>query len=162
MGIGIDAPKYSRMNSEDFVLLDCKNWTKEDQAYYEEANSELKFFQTNELKERRMQVTEFPLALRGSDVPKTGRNATLPVWIRQKVQALSWNVARLALPDALIANPVARHLHHGLSLDDHSSLPGFRGWLMFEANQKPQPGTIRDTVSPTPFPDYHHHPWPWL
>jgi uncharacterized protein YecA (UPF0149 family) len=70
--------KYSRMNSEDFVLLNCGNWTNEDQAYFEEANSELKFFQTNELKERRMHVSEFPLARRGDTVPKTGRNHPCP------------------------------------------------------------------------------------
>jgi hypothetical protein len=78
IGIAIDAPKYSNMNSEDFVLLNCENWTKDDQAYYEEANSELKFFQTNELKERRMHVSEFPLPRRGNNIPKTGRNQPCP------------------------------------------------------------------------------------
>jgi hypothetical protein len=32
IGIAIDAPKYSRMNSEDFILLDCDKWTDQDQA----------------------------------------------------------------------------------------------------------------------------------
>ena len=60
IGIAIDAPKYSRMNSEDFILLDCENWSDDDQSYYEEANKELRFFQTEGLKEYRKHVAEFP------------------------------------------------------------------------------------------------------
>jgi hypothetical protein len=60
IGIAIDAPKYSRRNSEDFILLDCENWNSDDQAYYEEANKELRFFQTDAMKEHRKHVTEFP------------------------------------------------------------------------------------------------------
>jgi hypothetical protein len=61
IGIGIDPPKYSPKNSEDFVLFECDNWTKEDQAYYEEANATLHLFQTNALKERRMHASDFPV-----------------------------------------------------------------------------------------------------
>ena len=78
IGIAIDAPKYSRMNSEDFILLDCANWTPEDQAYYEEANTELRFFQTPSLREHRMRVTEFPSAQRPHNLPKIGRNQLCP------------------------------------------------------------------------------------
>jgi hypothetical protein len=60
IGIAIDAPKYSDMNSEDFILMDCTNWTAEDQTYYETANKELRFFQTSALTEHRMHVAEFP------------------------------------------------------------------------------------------------------
>jgi hypothetical protein len=62
IGIAIDAPKYSRMNSEDFIVLNCENWSKEDQDYYEKANKELGFFQTSALREHRKHVTEFPTA----------------------------------------------------------------------------------------------------
>ena len=29
VGIAIDAPKFATSNSEDFILLDCKEWTEE-------------------------------------------------------------------------------------------------------------------------------------
>jgi hypothetical protein len=78
IGIAIDAPKYSRMNSEDFILLDCENWTDEDQAFYEKANKELRFFQTSALKQHRMHVTEFPKAHKPKQPPKIGRNQLCP------------------------------------------------------------------------------------
>jgi len=74
IGIAIDAPKYSRTNSEDFILLGCENWSDDDQAYYEEANKELRFFQTAALKQYRKRVTEFPTAHRPKQPPKLGRN----------------------------------------------------------------------------------------
>jgi SEC-C motif len=78
IGIAIDAPKYSRKNSEDFVLLDCANWNEEDQAYYEEANHRLQFFQTDAMKQHRMHVTDFPSAQKPRNVPKIGRNQLCP------------------------------------------------------------------------------------
>lgn len=78
IGIAIDAPKYSRINSEDFILLECGNWSEEDQAYYEEANKKLRFFQTDALKEHRMHVTEFPTAQKPVNLPKIGRNQLCP------------------------------------------------------------------------------------
>lgn len=78
IGIGIDAPKYSMMNSEDFILLDCQNWTEEDQAYYERANAELRLFQTSALKQRRIHATEFPSAQRPRNLPTIGRDQLCP------------------------------------------------------------------------------------
>jgi uncharacterized protein YecA (UPF0149 family) len=78
IGIAIDAPKYFRTNSEDFILLDCENWSDEDQAYYEEANKELRFFQTDALKQYRKRITEFPKAHRPKQPPKPGRNLRCP------------------------------------------------------------------------------------
>jgi SEC-C motif len=78
IGIGIDAPKYSPKNSEDFILLNCENWTEEDQAYYEEANAELRLFQTTALKERRMHATDFPSSQKPRSVPKISRNQLCP------------------------------------------------------------------------------------
>jgi hypothetical protein len=77
IGIAIDAPKYSSKNSEDFILLNCDNWTDEDQAYYEEANKELRFFQTDAVKQHQMHVTEFPKAHR-KQRPTIGRNQLCP------------------------------------------------------------------------------------
>ncbi|MDE5446683.1 hypothetical protein GWG65_36070 [Bradyrhizobium sp. CSA207] len=78
IGIAIDAPKYSRANSEDFILMDCANWTQQNQEYYEEANQELRFFQTGNMTERRMQVSEFPLPRTGSNISRIGRNQLCP------------------------------------------------------------------------------------
>ena len=45
IGIAIDAPKYSGgVNSEDFILMDCSNWTDEVRKDYEEANRVMQFF----------------------------------------------------------------------------------------------------------------------
>jgi hypothetical protein len=74
IGIAIDAPKYSQMNSEDFILLDCENWNDDDQVYYEEANKELRFFQTSALKQHRKHVTEFPKAHKPKQLQKFERN----------------------------------------------------------------------------------------
>jgi uncharacterized protein YecA (UPF0149 family) len=78
IGIAIDAPKYSRRNSEDFILLDCKNWSDEDQSYYEEANKDFRFFQTDALKEGRIHLTDFPNAQKPKSPPKIGRNQLCP------------------------------------------------------------------------------------
>jgi hypothetical protein len=78
IGIGIDAPKYSQKNSEDFILLNCENWTEEDQAYYEEANAELRLFQTSALKEQRMHAADFPSPQESRKLPKIGRNQLCP------------------------------------------------------------------------------------
>lgn len=43
VGIAVDPPKYSREISEDFILMDCTDWTDERVAHYEEANKVLCF-----------------------------------------------------------------------------------------------------------------------
>jgi len=78
IGIAIDAPKYYPKNSEDFILFDCAKWNDEDQAYYEEANNKLRFFQTDALKEHRMHITDFPSAQTPRNLPKIGRNQLCP------------------------------------------------------------------------------------
>jgi len=60
IGIAIDAPKFTVRNSEDFILMDCSDWTNEIKIHYEKANDELGFFKSNDLKMREMKVTEFP------------------------------------------------------------------------------------------------------
>lgn len=60
VGIAIDAPKFSRRNSEDFILMDCSEWPEERRLHYEHANEQLNFFSTRSLFSRRMNVQEFP------------------------------------------------------------------------------------------------------
>jgi uncharacterized protein YecA (UPF0149 family) len=66
------------MNSEDFLLLDCENWTEADQAYYEKANVELRLFQTSALRERRMHATDFPSPQKPRVFSEIGRNQLCP------------------------------------------------------------------------------------
>ena len=58
VGIAIDAPKYAKTNSKDFLLMDCTNWTDEQREHYEKANEKLGFFKTGALEIKT--VTEFP------------------------------------------------------------------------------------------------------
>jgi hypothetical protein len=78
IGIAIDAPKFTRRNSEDFVMFNCNNWTGEEAAFYEEQNKPLKFFETPQLRHRDMRIREFP----EPDTPprrrKIGRNDRCP------------------------------------------------------------------------------------
>jgi hypothetical protein len=60
VGIAIDSPKYSRRNSEDFLLLNCSEWTNQDREEYERLNKDLKFFCLEDTKIERRSVLEFP------------------------------------------------------------------------------------------------------
>ena len=60
IGIAIDAPKHSKQNSEDFVLLDCENWTEEQRQHYEDDNKIMGFYKHSSLRERPIKVREFP------------------------------------------------------------------------------------------------------
>ena len=78
VGIAIDAPKYAETNSENFILMDCTDWTDEQREHYENANEGLGFFQTSVVEKRT--VTEFPVVEKPK-VPrrvKVGRNAPCP------------------------------------------------------------------------------------
>ena len=78
IGIAIDAPKYADTNSEDFILLDCSNWTDEDRHHYEKVNEDIGFFKTGVVEKRT--VSEFPVssAPKASASRKVGRNAPCP------------------------------------------------------------------------------------
>jgi uncharacterized protein YecA (UPF0149 family) len=82
VGIAIDAPKFGHFNSEDFILMDCKEWPDARRAMYEEANEGFRFFNTDKLVMTKRQVTEFPHL--GVSLPKTskrskaGRNDACP------------------------------------------------------------------------------------
>ncbi len=60
VGIAIDAPKFSEKNSEDFILMDCRNWTDDLRREYEKANEGFRFFESATLTRREMKVSEFP------------------------------------------------------------------------------------------------------
>ena len=45
IGISIDAPKFAKENAEDFILMDCEDWTEVRKSHYESLNKDLKFFQ---------------------------------------------------------------------------------------------------------------------
>lgn len=60
IGIGIDAPKFSLRNSEDFILLDCTEWPEEIKKMYEEDNRGFRFFQSETMKQEIRTTTDFP------------------------------------------------------------------------------------------------------
>ena len=77
VGIAIDAPKYAEQNTEDFILMDCTDWTDQQRKHYEKANEGFGFFKTGVLE--RKTVTEFPpLTKTVSGKVKVGRNAPCP------------------------------------------------------------------------------------
>ncbi len=79
VGIAIDAQKYAgNRNSEDFILLDCDNWTEQDRTHYEELNRDLRFFQTKQLKVRERHFSEFPAREEPRRRRKVGRNEPCP------------------------------------------------------------------------------------
>jgi len=49
VGIATEPPKFFGTLSEDFLLLDCTNWTDKEKKMYEEANEPLGFFATGKL-----------------------------------------------------------------------------------------------------------------
>ena len=59
VGIAIDAPKYVKENSEDFLLMDCEGWTEERKKYYEELNNGWDFFRTSSLIQTHNVAKEF-------------------------------------------------------------------------------------------------------
>ncbi|MDT8375845.1 MAG: SEC-C metal-binding domain-containing protein [Mariprofundaceae bacterium] len=80
VGIAIDAPRYVERNSEDFLLMDCSQWTESDKEYYEEANKDWNFFQTKNLTLHRKHTTEFPDIEQDKERnrKKVGRNDPCP------------------------------------------------------------------------------------
>lgn len=59
IGIGIEAPKFSRQVAEDFILMPCAEWTDEMRTHYETLNSDWDFFKTPHLQEYKETVTQF-------------------------------------------------------------------------------------------------------
>jgi hypothetical protein len=74
IGIAIDAPKFSEINSEDLLLMEFDEWGEEKASHYEKLNEDLRFFKTG--KERREKISEFPRLQRNKSARKAklGRN----------------------------------------------------------------------------------------
>ncbi len=60
IGIAVDAPKFSRRNSEDLMLLSCEKWSEKDITYWAERNKDLKFFETSSVRISYTKAFEFP------------------------------------------------------------------------------------------------------
>ena len=80
VGIAIDAPKYAKRNSEDFLLMDCTDWPESKRASYDEANEGWNFFQTKNLTLSKKNASEFPNpeSNEKSNRTKIGRNEPCP------------------------------------------------------------------------------------
>jgi hypothetical protein len=81
IGIAIDAPKFATTNAEDFVLLNCENWTEDEARRYREANVQLRFFRTPNLKQEVKRIQNFPGSPKPSVRPRSKeirRNDTCP------------------------------------------------------------------------------------
>ena len=91
IGIAIDAPRFTRAGSEDFLLLDCSDWSEETAAYYREANLHWEFFTTPHLSARRLKTSDFPPPPRPQ--PKPGRNAPCTCGSGQKSKKCCYGAA---------------------------------------------------------------------
>lgn len=71
IGIGIDAPKFSLRNAEDFILLDCEHWPEETRKMYEKDNEGFRFFNSKTMKMDFRTVNDFPdKKIRRKQIPK--------------------------------------------------------------------------------------------
>lgn len=78
IGIGIDSPKFSQKNGEDFILLDCSEWTSELSKIVEDENKGINFFDPNTLKKEFKTISDFPTKkIKPSNI-KVARNAKCP------------------------------------------------------------------------------------
>jgi SEC-C motif len=73
IGIAVDAPKYSELNSEDFLLMNCGEWTEEQRLHYKEANKEFVFFESENKTVTGGVVSDFPPS-KNPARKKLGRN----------------------------------------------------------------------------------------
>ena len=54
VGIAMAPPMHVEHNAEDFILLECEDWSNEQQAYYDGENEKLGFFENAKRFERRI------------------------------------------------------------------------------------------------------------
>lgn len=62
IGIAMDAPKFTDINSEDFILLDCREWPDAIRQDYQELNKKWRFFESKNCIMQTGTVEEFPNA----------------------------------------------------------------------------------------------------
>lgn len=95
IGIAIDAPKYTKRSSEDFILMNCEHWPDDLRAHYDEANQVMGFFNSERLVMQKKTVTEFPTAeeSRAENLRprKVGRNAPCPCGSGKKYKKCCFN-----------------------------------------------------------------------
>lgn len=93
VGIAIDAPKFTNRNSEDFILMDCSEWTEEQERDYRERNKELDFFESSNLKQVIKTNSDFPHpASQIREQKKIGRNESCPCRSGKKYKKMLWKV----------------------------------------------------------------------
>ncbi|RVU17506.1 YecA family protein [Methylobacterium oryzihabitans] len=82
IGIGIEPPKISTAIGEDFILLDCTDWSREREMEFREKNKGFNFFSTHTLRRHEGKTTEFvkPSRRRARThrISKVGRNDPCP------------------------------------------------------------------------------------
>lgn len=83
IGIAIDAPKFYRDNSEDFLLMRCADWPESRRAEYIADNRDWNFFSSPTLKMHREHATQFVSREREGKrfqkaMSKIGRNDPCP------------------------------------------------------------------------------------
>jgi len=78
IGIAIDAPEFTQTNSEDFVLLNAKDWSEEDILYYSDLNKNINFLETKKMVKKTLTVRDFPINNNLSRHKKIGRNDRCP------------------------------------------------------------------------------------
>jgi hypothetical protein len=59
VGIAVDAPKHFAEIAEDFLLMDCTNWTEARRKEYLKLNKELSFFESSSMVRHEQHVTDF-------------------------------------------------------------------------------------------------------
>ena len=86
IGIGIDVPtRDMKQAGEDFILLECEEWSTDTAEYYRKANEDLKLFE--QAKPFQQRIVDFPTRSRpGLAVTKVGRNDLCPCGSGKKVK----------------------------------------------------------------------------
>jgi SEC-C motif len=81
VGIGIEPPKFCQEIAEDFVLLDCADWSDERKREFEDRNAGFDFFKTAGLQRHAARIHEFVLPTSARPLKKAskpGRNEPCP------------------------------------------------------------------------------------
>lgn len=78
IGIGIDAPKFSNTNSEDFILLNAHEWTEDDILYYNGLNKNFNFLETKKMVKETFTAQDFPIHTNLNSHKRIGRNEKCP------------------------------------------------------------------------------------
>ena len=60
IGIAMEAPKHSKITSEDFALFECHDWPDDEAERYRQANKLVNFFQTKSFRQHEIHEKEFP------------------------------------------------------------------------------------------------------